>query len=54
MLILIPPSDGKTKVKSTGIRFEKTNFQFEDEFFYLDRIFDNVLPRHDFQAELDD
>ena len=31
MLILIPPSEGKTKVKSTGIRFEKTNFQFEDE-----------------------
>ena len=31
MLILIPPSEGKTKVKSTGVKFSKTNFQFKDD-----------------------
>ena len=31
MLILIPPSEGKAKVKSTNITFGETNFRFERE-----------------------
>ena len=31
MYILIPPSEGKTKIKSTGIIFEKTNFKYIKE-----------------------
>ena len=31
MLILIPPSEGKAKVKSTTITFGETNFRFERE-----------------------
>ena len=31
MLILIPPSEGKEKVKSTNLTFDKTNFKFERE-----------------------
>tara|TARA_Y100001960_G_C14774891_1_gene882505 strand:- start:4248 stop:4946 length:699 start_codon:yes stop_codon:yes gene_type:complete len=29
MKILIPPSEGKTKTKTTNIKFSKTNFKFE-------------------------
>ena len=31
MLILIPPSEGKTKIKSTDLIFKETNFKFERE-----------------------
>ena len=31
MLILIPPSEGKTKIKSTGIEFNNTDFKFKDD-----------------------
>ena len=31
MLILIPPSEGKTKVKSSGVKFSKTNFVFKED-----------------------
>ena len=31
MLILIPPSEGKAKVKSTDLTFDKTKFKFERE-----------------------
>ena len=31
MLILIPPSEGKTKVKSSGITFDETDFKFKKE-----------------------
>ena len=31
MLILIPPSEGKAKVKSTNLTFDKTNFKFKRE-----------------------
>ena len=31
MKILIPPSEGKAKVKPTKILFSKTNFRFEKE-----------------------
>ena len=31
MLILIPPSEGKEKVKSTNLTFDKTNFKFKRE-----------------------
>ena len=31
MKILIPPSEGKAKVKSTKTLFSKTNFRFERE-----------------------
>ena len=29
MKILIPPSEGKSKIKSKGVSFSKTNFKFE-------------------------
>jgi len=31
MLILIPPSEGKSKIESSGILFEDTDFVFKDE-----------------------
>ena len=31
MLILIPPSEGKTKLKSKGVQFNKTNFTFKED-----------------------
>tara|TARA_Y100000590_G_scaffold389627_1_gene464779 strand:+ start:2972 stop:3667 length:696 start_codon:yes stop_codon:yes gene_type:complete len=31
MLILIPPSEGKAKVKSTDVTFGETNFKYEEE-----------------------
>ena len=31
MLILIPPSEGKTKIKSSNILFKDTNFKYERE-----------------------
>ena len=31
MLILIPPSEGKAKIKSSNILFKDTNFKYERE-----------------------
>ena len=31
MLILIPPSEGKAKVESTSLTYDKTKFKFESE-----------------------
>ena len=42
MLILIPPSEGKTKIKSTGIKFNKTNFIFKNEVKIIVDLLENL------------
>ena len=42
MLILIPPSEGKTKIKSTGVKFNKTNFIFRNEVKVIVDLLENL------------
>ena len=42
MLILIPPSEGKTKIKSTGIKFNKTDFIFKNEVKIIVDLLENL------------
>ena len=42
MLILIPPSEGKTKIKSTGVKFNKTNFIFRNEVKIIVDLLENL------------
>ena len=42
MLILIPPSEGKTKIKSTGVKFNKTNFIFSNEVKVIVDLLENL------------
>ena len=49
MLILIPPSEGKAKVKSSNVTFAETNFKFEREVNQIVRLL-SLLNEEDLRS----
>ena len=53
MKVLIPPSEGKAKVKPQDITFDKTNFIFEKEVRQVVRLLELIDNEEYFDSDLE-